>query len=127
MNARRFGVSTIWAMFSRVRSKISGSSCSSRNRSTSAANARCSGENSKSMRRDLTGPSGDDALGPQVVELRLGEFELAREHGLRVLTDEGHARLGAVGHLRQLHRIPRHEDRLSLAVAVEARHLNEHV
>ena len=31
MNARRFGVSTIWAMFSRVRSKTSGSSCSSRN------------------------------------------------------------------------------------------------
>ena len=35
MKARRAGVSTIWAMFSRVTSKTSGSSCSSRNRSTS--------------------------------------------------------------------------------------------
>ena len=50
MNARRLGVSTICAMFSRVRSKTSGSSCSSRNCSTSSANACCSGENSKSMR-----------------------------------------------------------------------------
>ena len=49
MNARRFGVSTIWAMFSRVRSKTSGSSCSSRKTSTSSAKVRCSGENSKSM------------------------------------------------------------------------------
>ena len=31
MKARRAGVSTIWAMFSRVTSKTSGSSCSSRN------------------------------------------------------------------------------------------------
>ena len=50
MNARRFGVSTICAMFSRVRSKTSGSSCSSRNTSTCSANACCSGEKSKSMK-----------------------------------------------------------------------------
>ena len=39
MKARRFGVSTIWAMFSRVTSKTSGSSWASRNGSTSAAKA----------------------------------------------------------------------------------------
>src|SRR5450432_3458258 len=50
MNARRLGVSTIWAMFSRVRSKTSGSSFASRNASTSSRNASCSGEKSKSIR-----------------------------------------------------------------------------
>ena len=56
------GVSTICAMFSRVTSKTSGSSCSSRNASTSSAKACCSAENSKSTRapgrgrrRNLTG------------------------------------------------------------------------
>ena len=49
MKARRLGVSTIWAMFSRVGSKTSGSSLASRNVSTSLTNASCSSENSKSM------------------------------------------------------------------------------
>ncbi len=49
MKARRLGVSTIWAMFSRVRSKTSGSSLASRKLSTSFTKASCSGENSKSM------------------------------------------------------------------------------
>ena len=56
MNARRFGVSTICAMFSRVRSMTSGSWCSSRNASTSATNCCCSSENSKSMR--VSSPPG---------------------------------------------------------------------
>ncbi len=51
MKARRFGVSTIWAMFSRVRSNTSGSSLASRKASTSLTNASCSSENSKSMAR----------------------------------------------------------------------------
>ena len=42
MKARRLGVSTIWAMFSRVRSKTSGSSLASRKVSTSLTNASCS-------------------------------------------------------------------------------------
>src|SRR3954452_17954541 len=54
MKARRAGVSTICAMFSRVGSKTSGSALSSRNCSTSARNACCSGENSKSMRPEST-------------------------------------------------------------------------
>ncbi len=54
MNARRWGVSTIWAMFSRVTSKTCGSSCSSRNASTSLAKACCSSENSKSMGPEAT-------------------------------------------------------------------------
>ncbi len=49
MNWRRSGVSTIWAMFSRVTSKTSGSSLASRNSSTSLTNSSCSGVNSKSM------------------------------------------------------------------------------
>src|SRR3954469_22070950 len=53
MNARRFGVSTICAMFSRVTSKTSGSSLASRNFSTSSANSMISGEKSKSMRSRL--------------------------------------------------------------------------
>src|SRR5947209_4481875 len=63
MNCRRFGVSTIWAMFSRVRSKTSGSSWSSRKRSTSAANSRCSGVKSKSMQAPGVGrrPKSDGA------------------------------------------------------------------
>ena len=43
MKARRLGVSTIWAMFSRVRSKTSGSSLASRKVSTSLTKASCSG------------------------------------------------------------------------------------
>ena len=49
MKARRLGVSTIWAMFSLVTSKTSGSSLASRKVSTSFTKASCSGENSKSM------------------------------------------------------------------------------
>ena len=49
MKARRLGVSTIWAMFSRVTSKTSGSSLASRKASTSFTKASCSGENSNSM------------------------------------------------------------------------------
>src|SRR5436305_15021631 len=54
MKARRAGVSTICAMFSRVGSKTSGSALSSRKLSTSARNACCSGEKSKSMRPEGT-------------------------------------------------------------------------
>src|SRR5438270_4781570 len=54
MNARRAGVSTICAMFSRVGSKTSGSALSSRKRSTSAANSCCSAVKSKSMSPEST-------------------------------------------------------------------------
>src|SRR5690349_1863922 len=70
MNARRFGVSTIWAMFSRVRSKTSGSSCSSRNFCTSAAKASCSGEKSKSMGVSPQWASVDEVAGVHHQRLR---------------------------------------------------------
>ena len=67
MKARRLGVSTICAMFSRVRSKTSGSSCSSRNAMTSCSKARCSGEKSKSMRRIVRGrPTRPAACGQEM-------------------------------------------------------------
>ena len=63
MNARRLGVSTICAMFSRVTSKTSGSSLASRNASTSSRKASCSGENSKSMRRSYRSDGPSETIG----------------------------------------------------------------
>src|SRR5688572_24132604 len=60
MNSRRLGVSTIWAMFSRVTSKTSGSSCSSRKRSTSSLKSSCSGEKSKFTSVLGSVPAGGD-------------------------------------------------------------------
>ena len=68
MNRRRFGVSTIWAMFSLVRSKTSGSSLASRNVSTSFTNASCSSENSKSITASIS--AGDDLTTRQMGHLR---------------------------------------------------------
>ena len=92
MNARRFGVSTICAMFSRVTSKTSGSSCSSRNALDLVGEGALLGRElevhapdpAPSDRRDLTArqssdahrarrspsPSGDDAALAQPGERR---------------------------------------------------------
>src|SRR4051812_30198136 len=73
MNARRLGVSTICAMFSRVTSKTSGSSLASRNASTSARNANCSGANSKSMvAPTLSDEASESVDGPGSSVPRLG-------------------------------------------------------
>jgi len=61
MKARRLGVSTIWAMFSLVTSKTSGSSLASRKVSTSFTKASCSGEKSKFITASMSpGRAGSD-------------------------------------------------------------------
>ena len=60
MKARRLGVSTIWAMFSLVRSNTSGSSFASRKLSTSFTKASCSGENSNSIAASTWPANGCD-------------------------------------------------------------------
>src|SRR3954471_5933811 len=67
MKARRSGVSTICAMFSRVGSATSGVACSSRKASTSATKACCSVVKSKSMGQLYRESDGSSDLGTSAV------------------------------------------------------------
>src|SRR5438128_4045679 len=67
----------------------------------------------------------DHAFGAEVGELRVGEAELLVQHLVGVLADPWDARLGAVGHLRQLHWVAGDEHRV--VDVVGARQLDEHV
>src|SRR5690349_7232499 len=117
MNWRRLGVSTIWAMFSRVRSNTSGSSLASRKASTSSANANCSGENVKFTRapgRESDGSSvyRHDAVGDERLDLGVVQSELVSQHVGRVLAQPWRALGLVLGDRRQLHRVAGQQHRL---------------